>query len=262
MSQSSIEIERVVREVLAELAAARAEGGGRRAEQEGRNGNRAIASKSEVRSPKSEVRTSPLTPHPSPLPPDLIVSARVVTMNDILGRLDSVRRVVVLREAIVTPAVRDELLRRGIPLEFAADAGNCRPAAVRLSLVASGTEFDPTALAAALKREGFCAECSASDCLIAATDQLAAEVSKPDTLGVLLSRHVAVGLCLANRLAGVRAIAGGDASGVAASAAAIGANLLVADPQAGSFFQLKQMISEFGRGGVRPCPAAFRERLT
>ncbi len=52
-----------------------------------------------------------------------------------------------------------------------------------------------------------------------------------------------------------------DAPGVAAAAAAVGANLLVADPQAGSFFQLKQMITEFGRGGVRPCPAVFRERL-
>ena len=43
---------------------------------------------------------------------------------------------------------------------------------------------------------------------------------------------------------------------VAAAAAAVGANLLVADPQAGSFFQLKQIVTEFARGGVRPCPEA------
>lgn len=104
-------------------------------------------------------------------------------------------------------------------------------------------------------------ECAAADCLIAATDQVAAEVSKPETLGVLLSPHAAAGLCLANRLSGVRAITACDAPGVAAAAAAVGANLLAADPQAGSFFQLKQMITEFGRGGVRPCPAVFRERL-
>ena len=124
-----------------------------------------------------------------------------------------------------------------------------------------GSEFDPAALAAALKREGFAVECAASDCLIAATDQLAPELSKPDTLGVLLSRHAAAGLCLANRLPGVRAITGSDSPAVAAAAAAVGANLLALDPQAGSFFQLKQMITEFGRGGVRPCPAVFRERL-
>ena len=44
-------------------------------------------------------------------------------------------------------------------------------------------------------------------------------------------------------------------------AAAVGANLLVVDPRAGTFFQLKQMITEFCRGGVRPCPAVFRKRL-
>jgi hypothetical protein len=257
MKQSAVEIERVVREVLAELGALKAEGGGRRAEGQD--------SKLEIRNPKSKISNpQSLIPNPSPLAPPtanhLVVSARVVTMNDILGRLDSARRVVVLREAIVTPAVRDELLRRGIALEFA-DSSNCRPATVRLVLTVSGTEFEPAALAAALNREGLCVECTASDCLIAAVDQLAAEIAKPDTLGVLLTRHSAAGLCLANRLPAVRAITGSDAPGVAAASATVGANLLVADPQVGSFFQLKQMTTEFARGGVRPCPAVFRDRL-
>ncbi len=114
---------------------------------------------------------------------------------------------------------------------------------------------------AGLGREGFRVEGFNTDCLIAATDQLAQELSQPDTLGVLLSRHVAAGLCLANRLRGIRAIGGGDAPSVAAAAAAVGANLLVADPQAGSFFQLKQIVTEFARGGVRPCPDVFGEKL-
>jgi hypothetical protein len=125
----------------------------------------------------------------------------------------------------------------------------------------TGTDFDPAALLAGLGREGFRAERFDSDCLIAAIDQLAREVSMPDMLGVLLSPHVAAGLCVANRLGGIRAIGGGDAPAVAARAAAVGANLLVADPRAGSFFQLKQMVTEFARGGVRPCPMVFRERL-
>ena len=49
-------------------------------------------------------------------------------MNEVAGRLDSVRRLVVSREAIVTPAVRDELLRRGIALEYA-DSAQGKPAA-------------------------------------------------------------------------------------------------------------------------------------
>jgi hypothetical protein len=112
-----------------------------------------------------------------------------------------------------------------------------------------------------LAREGFRVKPLSSDCLIAANDELAAEILQPNTLGVLLSRHAAAALCLANRLRGVRAVGGIDAPAVAAASAAVGANLLVADPRVGNFFQLKQAITEFARGGVRPCPNVFRERL-
>jgi hypothetical protein len=74
-------------------------------------------------------------------------------------------------------------------------------------------------------------------------------------------RWHAAGLCLANRLRGVRAVTGVEASAVAAATAAVGANLLVVDPLAGSFFPLKQMVTEFCRGGGCPCPDAFRARL-
>ena len=212
-------------------------------------------------SPRERGQEKSLSPLPSRPLLDLVISARVVTMDEVLGRLDSVRRVVVSREAIVTPAVRDELLRRGIALTFA-DSSNCRPTAVRLRAYDVGNRFrSGGARGRRWPARASVSECAAADCLIAATDQLAAEVSKPETLGVLLSPHAAAGLCLANRLSGVRAITACDAPGVAAAAAAVGANLLAADPQAGSFFQLKQMITEFGRGGVRPCPAVFRERL-
>ncbi len=189
------------------------------------------------------------------------VAARVVTLREIADRLPTMRRLVVSREAVVTPAVRDELLRRGIDLQRT-DAAGHRPAPVRLALKTSGTDFDPTALAAALQREGFRVECSASDCLIAATESLAAELtSSTDTHGVLFTAHTAAGLCLANRLPGVRAIGGGTAPSVAAAAAAVGANLLVVDPRAGTFHQLKQSVAEFAAGGVRPCPEALRKKL-
>ena len=182
-------------------------------------------------------------------------------MDAVLGRLATVRRLVVSRQAVVTPAVRDELLRRGIALGYADSANGHAPAETRLVMIVSGADFDPAALVAVLGREGIKAECSASDCVIAATDRLAAEVARPDTLGVLLTRHTAAGLCLANRLRGVRAVTGVEAPAVAAATAAVGANLLVVDPLAGSFFPLKQMVTEFCRGGARPCPDVFRARL-
>jgi hypothetical protein len=248
MSELSIDIERVVREVLAEMRLAQAENGQRKADGQG---------------PKAAAPVSrPSSPAPTAVPGDLMLSSRVVTMTEIAGRLDGIRRVVTSRGAIVTPAVRDELIRRGITLACG-EASNGRPATtVRVVLVTVGTDADPKALAAGLAREGTTVEHVALDCLLVATEQLAAETAHADTLGVLLTPHTAAGLCLANRLRGLRAVTGGDAPAVAAAAAAVGANLLVVDPQAGTFFQVKQMVAEFCRGGVRPCPAVFRARLT
>jgi len=59
----------------------------------------------------------------------------------------------------------------------------------------------------------------------------------------------------------VRAIGGCDVPGVAAARAAVGANLLAVDPRAGTFFQLKQIVAEFTRGGVRDCPEVFLSKL-
>jgi len=191
---------------------------------------------------------------------NLVLAASVVSINDVHGRLESVRRVVVRRRAVVTPAVRDELLRRGIALEYDDSDVKASPA-VRLVMIATGTGFDPAPLAAALEREGYCVERSASDCLIAAVDALANEITRPDKLGVLLTSHAAAGLCLANRLIGVRAIIGTNAAETARSAAAVGANILVANPRRDGFFQLKQCVAEFARGGRRPCPTVFDKRL-
>ena len=238
MSISVAEIERVVREVIAGLDAAQ--------------------SKEEKKKPEVGREQPPASaPRPSTVnnqQSTLLLSSRAVTMNDIAGRLDGVRRVVISRKAIVTPAVCDELIRRGIALERT-DAQEDRPAAIRLSLVSMGVEFDSAAISGVLAREGFRTDHAAFDCLIAATDRLAEDILQPETLGVLLTRHVVAGLCLANRHSGVRAAA--DVSAIAA----IGANLLIVDPRELIFFRLKQIITDFGRGGVRACPKSLSERL-
>jgi hypothetical protein len=244
MSPSIADIELVVREVLAQLQAAPV----------------APPAAPSAPPPSAAACEKPSAAPAAEQPFTLTVAARVVTMNEVAGRLDSIRRLVVSREAIVTPAVRDELLRRGIALDCA-KATSAAPATIRLTLMTARIDFDTTTLQAALAREGFQVKQSSSDCLIAASDELATEIRQEDALGVLLSRHTAAALCLANRLAGVRAIAGSEAPAVAAASAAVGANLLVVDPRAGTFFQLKQAITEFARGGVRPCPEVFRQKL-
>jgi len=191
---------------------------------------------------------------------ELVLHCRVVTMSEVEGRLGAVRRLVVPPQAVVTPAVRDELHRRNVSLAYAA----AKPQAVgglRLVVVTVGNGLDLAPLVAALGNDAVAVEATASDCLIAATDRLAAEVGKPHTLGLLLTRHTAAALCLANRHRGVRAVEGIDAPSVAAAAGAVGANLLVVNPAGMAVARLRQTIIEYCRGGPRACPEVFRERL-
>jgi hypothetical protein len=190
-----------------------------------------------------------------------VIHSRVVTMAE-LTRLDGVRRLAVPKGAILTPAVRDELRRRGIDVvESDHEAGQKPAVAIRVVVGPLRADFNPATLTAAMMREGFHAQCATVACLIAAVDKLAADVSQGETLGVLLTSHVAAAVCLANRLPGVRAIGDPGPSAADEAVAAVGANLLVADPKAGSLFGLKRSVVEFVRGGVRPCPEVFQDRL-
>lgn len=241
MSNPSIDIERVVREVLRELG----------------------------------LRAAPPAPVASPAPPaakpaapamadgQLTLSDRLVTLSVLEGRLAGLRKLVVSPQSVITPAVRDELARRNVQLLIG--PGNGAPTAtrtaLRLVLVTHGRRYDPTGLLAALAKGSSRVEHHAKDCIMATSDLLAAEVAQPDTLGAVLTRHTAAGLCVANRLPGVRAVLGLDPAQATLVAKAVGANVLVADPAGGSLFWLKRMLDAFCAGGVRPCPEVFQQRL-
>ncbi len=234
MTQIPLDIERVVREVLAELKCAPA---------------------TATQEPTAAVQTS------KPGNGELELSTRLVTMEEIDDRLGGIHRVVVAPQAVVTPAVRDALRQRNIALSRALPAKNPSAAPLRLVIVAARTKFDPKILANSMQSEGIEVKCQTTDCLLAGTDQLAGELAKGDALGLLLTPHTAAALCLANRLAGVRAVLGCNANNVEADLRAVGANLLVADPQSVSLFKLARMAGDYYRGGIRPCPEVFRKRL-
>lgn len=257
MNQPQAEIERVVREVLAALGVAPGGTVPSRTESHSVQPNDESTGRSETPSYENGRSETPSYDNGNG---QLVLDCRVVTMSHIAGRLDAVKQVVVPPQAIVTPAVRDELYRRNIALASVPAAKTETEGTRLVTIVVS--RFDPTALVSALKSNGVLTEPESMDCLIAATGRLAAEVQKPNTLGMLLTRHTAAALCLANRHRNVRAILGTDAAAVAVSVAAVGANVLVADPTAAGFSQLKQAVLEFNRGGPRQCPAVFRGELT
>jgi hypothetical protein len=264
------DVEQLVRDVLSELLAARDRNTG---EASGTQTNTGIASGTQedrvaLASPvgngvalASPVESATLM-SPSPVQMgQLVVDARLVTLADIAGRLADVKQVVIPPRAVVTPTVRDELRRRNIALVHAAPAKAKAAGAVRLVLVNTSKRFDAATLEQVLGEEGVAVESQRSDCLIAATDLLAGELVKADTVGTLVARHADAALCLANRHPGVRAVLAGDLRQAVAACEAVGANLLVLNPAHAALFQLRQILSQFCRDGVRECPEVFRKRL-
>lgn len=232
MTPDTSNVERVVRQVLAEMGIAPDMAAGAAA--------------------------SPSTPAG-----ELILQARVVTLADVQAHLEGTRRMVVRRSAVITPSVRDELRRRNIALVVQpADGASSASTPARLVFVATGKRFDPSPLAAALGRDGVEAELRRSDCLIRATDELAADLADQRTLGLLATTYPAVALCLANRQAGVRAVQPDGPASLADDVASVGANLLVVNPERSGPFALRKMAVDFCRLGPSECPDVFRERLS
>jgi hypothetical protein len=252
MTNSAFDIERVVSEVLAEL---------RRAPQKGVS-NAAAGGTAGLSSSAVPTVGQAKSGDPPVFSGELVFSNRLVTMAEIAGRLDGIRRVTVDPRAVVTPAVRDLLRQRNIELSRDLAEKNASAGTPRLVVVAARAKMDPKLLADALKGDGIEVQYDKTDCILAATDQLAAELAKGDTLGLLLTPHTAAALCLANRLAGVRAVLGSDSKGLETDLSAVGANLLVADPQVVGLFKLSRIAGEFVRGGIRPCPEVFKKRLS
>jgi hypothetical protein len=238
MYKPPMDIERVVREVLAELGVA----------------------------PKPETAPAAAKPGPqqaasTPADGQLMLCGRTISLADLPERLEGVRRVVVATGAVVTPSVRDELTRRAISL-VRADPQSTAVERPPVLMVSMDSPLDPVLIAQAFQTEGYAVESRHGDCLIRASEELAKGVAGGRALGVLLTRHAAAAMCLANRQAGVRAIRGTTPEAVSTDAGAVGANVLIVDTSAVGFFPARQMIGRFLRGGVRECPEVFRKQLS
>jgi hypothetical protein len=237
MAEPSIDVDKLVREVLASLGAA-----------------------PEPSSPDVEEQES-APAGPSESNGELVVLSQVVTMSELEGRLGGVRGLIVPPGAIVTPSVRDELHRKNIRLVFDQPVPVATAGSVHLVVAVLGSRYDPAPLVRALQGEGITVQTHQTDCLVAATDLLAGEVVKENTLGLVVSTYPAAALCLANRHQGVRAVLGSDAATVITEAASVGANVLVVNARTTGHFQMRQIVSRFCREGPRECPEALRQRL-
>jgi hypothetical protein len=205
---------------------------------------------------------------------EINVDQAVVSLSaiaDVSMRLDGVRRLTVPRKAVVTPAVRDLLRQRKIELAYRSDTeakpknGSDANAALRLIVgVAETSDLQLDLLLKLLARASVAIRRLGPAGLLETIDDLAGQLSAPATIGLLLTREPAAAVCLSNRLAGLRAMAAGDAgtlTALGATARDIGANLLIVDPAGRGPFAMKQYIDRFCQGAPRACPPQWRGRL-
>lgn len=204
---------------------------------------------------------------------ELAVESVVVSLSAIaetMARSDGVRRLTVPRKAIVTPAVRDFLKQRNIELAFrndgvakSATAGKPEIGLRLIVGIVGANESQAESLLRLLARGPISVERIAAKDLPAMIDELARSLAGPSAIGLLLTSDAAAAVCLANRLAGVRAMAAGTETltALSASARAIGANLLIIDPVGRSPFAIKPWIDRFCAGAPRACPPQWRGRL-
>lgn len=274
MAEPSVNIDQIVREVLAALASSEAGSatdngslvGGTAGDDAGRGGRASVRDALGGPAPASggvtrfsaAKSTAPENGQPAD---ELRLAGGVVALADIKDRLDRIRRVVVPVRTVVTPAVRDELRRRGVTLVRVDHAARRPATGLRLVVRILGSRFDPATITAALEGEPVDVRPERRDCLVASTDELARELAEPNTAGLIVSTHPAMALRLAGRHRNLRAVWGVDFGRLERDLADIGANVLVVDPRATSPYQIRRMLVDFCRRGPAECPELLRKAL-
>jgi hypothetical protein len=162
--------------------------------------------------------------------------------------------------AVVTPSVRDYLKENRISICTSMPKTDSADQKA-VSVVAALTSYDPTELVNRLTQQRFNATASSCSCLIETTDNLAKQLADPNQLGVILTTHHAVALCLANRHKTLRAVSIDREDQVESIAATVGANLIIISARGRSCFQLERMLTRFIRMPNHDCPEVLRTRL-
>jgi hypothetical protein len=179
----------------------------------------------------------------------LQLSDHVVSLATLEGQWEGMTGISVTARAVVTPAVRDELRRRGLSLNRRPTTGNNAGTGLELLLA---TEDSRVNLGQWQQQTG-AAETTGPADLDAIAMRLAAWVT-PQRIAVLWSTRPTWASCLANRHVVVRAAAVDDLAGVQRAVDSAGANVLVLDSRrsAGAW---KRWIESFARGTYRLAPA-------
>lgn len=206
------EIERLVREVLARLAPAAA----------------------------------PPSPVPSPSTTELWLEQPVVSVSDIERRLKGVQTVVVSPRTIITPAAKDLLHERRIPIRRTTTP-QAKPVATNATLLlgVAETTFEPAILIDYLARHAVRVEQIARSGLKTVVAELADEVAMSGRRAWLLTESTHQAACLANRSSGVWAIVANHRGELELARKSIQPNFIITNPNQNHWPQLAALAKSF-----------------
>lgn len=196
-------------------------------------------------------------------PGDLPLYEKVVTLATLEGRLKGVHRVVVRPEAVVTPAVRDELRDKGVGIVHGpshVDGEACTPSDVPLILAAAG-QSEAVAKAVQSVRARLGGQTVAETGFTEALRELTARVTSGGALGVVITDRPAAAACVANRVRGIRAAAAHDVASVKAAVDELAANVLVVRAAVMRSGEMIEVVRLFLAAGPRTCPPELSSAL-
>lgn len=221
-----IDIDTIVRHVLADLESIR-------------QGASRVVTGPTLNSPKEKTqKTEPAT---------LRITDRLLTLASLEGKLAGIRKILVPKQTVVTPAVKDFLRKQKIDLEWSLDSEKqaCSRNSSKIWLALHIIPKEPVALIDFLAKQGNVTKESFS-CIVK-TVHAAVDWARqnPDSRLVIVSSFAAAAVCLANRYRELRAIRAVGTGQVAADTKEINANLMVIDPYGISPYQLQEYAKSY-----------------
>jgi len=192
---------------------------------------------------------------------ELTIASRVVTLAELDGKLEGIKQLVVPAKAVITPAARDLLRQKQIDVGYAVAAKAVAKPRLPLVVGVAETKYDATSLVQAIAREGTTVERLAQTGLVQAVREISDEAAKGGKLGLLLTDETAAALCLANRRAGVRAVAATSIAATPRTMQSVGANVLMIDPAGRGAFGMQRIVSQFVAGAPYACLAEYAKEL-
>jgi ribose 5-phosphate isomerase RpiB len=192
---------------------------------------------------------------------------RVLTAECLARLLDGQAELVVAEKTIVTPLAADELKRRGITLvrrraETAAEKSESRAI---WSVVMERADSMISSVMVSLDRERLSIRLSSltsqpdtARWAMAAANEVVSGKSKGI---VAITQNPCLCCCIANKLAGIRAVAVASAVQATQALKTIGANLLALDSAGRTFFELRQILRTAALSGQAGCPAELASVL-